>query len=613
MTGRHVAEHLLDGAGQQRAVLAEQLPLLGVVEEGGHGARHEVPGRLVAGHDQEEEEEVELELVELLALHLGVEEHRDEVLLGLEPPVGGQLLGVAYTCMAASPESTPGDLVLGVLGADHAVGPVEDHAAVLLGDAEQLGDDEQRELGRDLLDEVGRAALAHGVDDAVGVPDDLLLEVPHHLGREALVDQAPVARVHGRVHVDHHQLLLGQLVVVHLVEERAPPGRGEVLPVPVDVDAVVVAGDGPEAAAGGGLLGVPEDGRLPAELGEPLVGHPGHEVAPVDEVDLLEAQGPPFRARRRPRPAARCLPFRAISRTCVSDHRHRPGQADRLRGTDSRQRVCSPGGRRTLPTPRPSESRTASLTYCLALRLHEGMLFLADTRTNAGVDNVGTYRKMHVLQPAADRLFVIESAGSLATTQEVLDRMAHDLAAGDATESLATVEPSVRGGAVPRAPEPRGGGRSTRTRSAEVGADGTATFILGGHVGDERPDILLVYPEGNYIRASDDRPFLQIGESKYGKFMLELAVEAHVDLVTAAKIALGVHAEHGAGQPLRRAALRHRHLLQRVAHAQPVPHRERLAAAREAAQGVGTPPPATASPSSRAITQDDLTEVDDPT
>ncbi len=56
---------------------------------------------------------------------------------------------------------------------------------------------------------------------------------------------------------------------------------------------------------------------------------------------------------------------------------------------------------------------------------------------------------------------------------------------------------------------------------------------------DERPDILLVYPEGNYIRASDDRPFLQIGESKYGKFMLELAVEANVDLVTAVKIALG--------------------------------------------------------------------------
>ena len=72
-----------------------------------------------------------------------------------------------------------------------------------------------------------------------------------------------------------------------------------------------------------------------------------------------------------------------------------------------------------------------------------------------------------------------------------------------------------------------------------VGADATATFILGGQIGDAPPDILLVYPEGNYIRASDDRPFLQIGESKYGKFLLEMAVEAEAGLVTASKIAIG--------------------------------------------------------------------------
>ena len=72
-----------------------------------------------------------------------------------------------------------------------------------------------------------------------------------------------------------------------------------------------------------------------------------------------------------------------------------------------------------------------------------------------------------------------------------------------------------------------------------AGADGTATFILGGQILPDPPDILLVYPEGNYIRASDERPFLQIGESKYGKFMLELAVQAHVDIDSATKIALG--------------------------------------------------------------------------
>ena len=68
------------------------------------------------------------------------------------------------------------------------------------------------------------------------------------------------------------------------------------------------------------------------------------------------------------------------------------------------------------------------MTYCLALRLDEGLIFLADTRTNAGVDNVGSYRKLHILRPGEDRVFVLQSAGSLATTHEVLDRIGTDLA-----------------------------------------------------------------------------------------------------------------------------------------------------------------------------------------
>jgi len=176
------------------------------------------------------------------------------------------------------------------------------------------------------------------------------------------------------------------------------------------------------------------------------------------------------------------------------------------------------------------------MTYCLALRLDEGLVFLADTRTNAGVDNVSTYRKLHVLRPAPDRVFVLESAGSLATTQEVLDRIHRDLASQG--ESLASVdhlfEAALYVGRLSREVA-----ADHREAMQQAGADGTATFILGGRVGTDAPDILLVYPEGNYIRASDDRPFLQIGESKYGKFMLELAVETHVDLSQATKIALG--------------------------------------------------------------------------
>jgi putative proteasome-type protease len=266
---------------------------------------------------------------------------------------------------------------------------------------------------------------------------------------------------------------------------------------------------------------------------------------------------------------------------------------------------------------RPSELPTWAertedgvMTYCLALRLHEGMLFLADTRTNAGVDNVGTYRKMHVLQPADDRLFVIESAGSLATTQEVLDRMGRDLAAGEATESLATVGHLFEAALYL--------GRLSREVAAEhkeglgqVGADGTATFILGGHVGDEPPDILLVYPEGNYIRASDERPFLQIGESKYGKFMLELAVETHVDLVTAAKIALGsmmstARANISVGPPYDIGFYLNgsRTLSQfRIESDSPLLERLRKVWERHLLDGIAELP---------AITHDDLTEIDDP-
>jgi putative proteasome-type protease len=178
------------------------------------------------------------------------------------------------------------------------------------------------------------------------------------------------------------------------------------------------------------------------------------------------------------------------------------------------------------------------MTYCLALRLNEGLVFMADTRTNAGVDNIGTYRKLHVLTPAPDRLFVIESAGSLASTQEVLDRIRRDLAATDDRPSLNTVEHLFEA-ALYLGKLSREVALEHRDALRQVGVDATATFILGGHVGSEAPDILLVYPEGNYIRASDERPFLQIGETKYGKYLLELAVEAHVDLRAATKIALG--------------------------------------------------------------------------
>ncbi|HEY2331667.1 MAG TPA: hypothetical protein VGH94_07085 [Acidimicrobiales bacterium] len=172
------------------------------------------------------------------------------------------------------------------------------------------------------------------------------------------------------------------------------------------------------------------------------------------------------------------------------------------------------------------------MTYCLAMRLDEGLLFMSDTRTNAGLDNVSTYRKLHVFRPDDDRLFVLQSAGSLATTHQLLDQIAHDLSGpGD---SLATVDhlsdAAIYLGELSV--------RAAKQHEATLGANATATFILGGQVRGDAADLLLVYPEGNYIRVSDDRPFLQIGEAKYGKAWLDLAVRSQADLPTAAKIAL---------------------------------------------------------------------------
>lgn len=172
------------------------------------------------------------------------------------------------------------------------------------------------------------------------------------------------------------------------------------------------------------------------------------------------------------------------------------------------------------------------MTYCLAMRLDEGLLFMSDTRTNAGVDNVSSYRKMHVFRPDEKRIFVLQSAGNLATTQEVLDRIGRDLQGGG--PSLATVDHLFEAALYL--------GELNRTvaeqHRATLGTGANATFILGGQVGDDPPDILLVYPAGNYIRASDDLPFLRIGETKYGKAYLDLAVRSNADLNTAAKIAL---------------------------------------------------------------------------
>ncbi|MDX1515115.1 MAG: 20S proteasome subunit A/B [Gammaproteobacteria bacterium] len=177
------------------------------------------------------------------------------------------------------------------------------------------------------------------------------------------------------------------------------------------------------------------------------------------------------------------------------------------------------------------------MTYCLAISLNDGIVFAGDTRTNAGVDYVTAYRKLHVFKPAPDRLFVIQSAGNLATTQDVLNRLRRDLDTDDGRENLRTVrypfEAADYVGRISVAAQAQHAEALNRS-----GISGETTLIVGGQISGEPHGIYLVYPQGNHISASPETPYLQIGESKYGKPMLDRIINSDLSLNDAARLAL---------------------------------------------------------------------------
>jgi len=177
------------------------------------------------------------------------------------------------------------------------------------------------------------------------------------------------------------------------------------------------------------------------------------------------------------------------------------------------------------------------MTYCLAACLDQGLVFESDSRTNAGVDYVTTYSKMHVFQPAPDRLFVILSAGSLATTQEIIYHIQRDLDQAANTTSLTNVsylfETAEYLGQVSQNVQLRHG----PVLQASC-ISGETSLILGGQIQGHEPQIMLIYPQGNYITASDEAPYLQIGESKYGKPVMDRFLRGGISLEEGARIAL---------------------------------------------------------------------------
>lgn len=177
------------------------------------------------------------------------------------------------------------------------------------------------------------------------------------------------------------------------------------------------------------------------------------------------------------------------------------------------------------------------MTYCVAIKVDEGLVLASDSRTNAGVDYIRTYSKMHTFNWPGDRTLVILMSGNLATTQAVMNQIHHDLdKEGDhfnlhKAKHLFEVAHYV--GCVSQKEQ---GEHSKAFKDNRETLE--ANFIVGGQIADQDDDIYLVYPEGNYITVSPETPYMQIGETKYGKPILDRIITGETSLNDAARCAL---------------------------------------------------------------------------
>lgn len=177
------------------------------------------------------------------------------------------------------------------------------------------------------------------------------------------------------------------------------------------------------------------------------------------------------------------------------------------------------------------------MTYCLAIQLEDYLVFASDSRTSAGVDNISVYSKMNLFMVDESRTIVILTAGNLATTQAVLSQVQRDLDNPHAEESLRTVDYLFDAaryiGRISRAVQDE-----YKDALAEDKMNGEASFIVGGQVDGRPHNLYLVYPQGNCITVSPQVPYLQIGETKYGKPILDRAITAATPLGDALRCAL---------------------------------------------------------------------------
>ena len=194
------------------------------------------------------------------------------------------------------------------------------------------------------------------------------------------------------------------------------------------------------------------------------------------------------------------------------------------------------------------------MTYCAAIRLNDGMVFASDTRTNAGVDHISTFKKLYQYGIEGERFMVLQTAGSLATSQAVFTKLQSDIdqKLESNLNTVATLfDAAQMVGQCMR--ETMNHAKAVANASEDGGF--TSSFMLGGQIKGQPPELYMIYPEGNCIRATEDTPFFQLGESKYGKPILDRAVTYDTDVNHAARALMlsfdsTIHSNLSVGMPI---------------------------------------------------------------
>ncbi|GHC69687.1 peptidase [Limoniibacter endophyticus] len=178
------------------------------------------------------------------------------------------------------------------------------------------------------------------------------------------------------------------------------------------------------------------------------------------------------------------------------------------------------------------------MTYCVGMRLDKGLVFMSDTRTNAGVDDIASVKKMYSWEVPGERLITLLSAGNLGTTQAVVGMLEEqhkrrEDRQSDLHETNTLFQTARLIGDTVKATI-----RDAHDGGPMQGSTFHATFIMGGQIKGEEPRLFFIYPEGNFVEATNENPFFQIGENKYGKPILVRAYEPGLSFEAAAKLLL---------------------------------------------------------------------------